>query len=219
MPQYLTMGLQTLQILLRMTSSGKFADLIDRIARLRDPMDGCPWDRAQDHITLRPYMLEEAYEAIAAIDSGIPEALCDELGDVLLQVVLHAQIASDKDEFNIDDVIDGLNAKLVRRHPHVFGDASGDLPTILRRWNDIKSREKPSHEAVLPPLIAARKFVDARMIRNEQSVRAEGLNPEAKAGLGILAAIAESWKDGFEPEIALRKAIEALNEQAIEAHP
>ena len=202
-----------------MKSSEKFADLIDRIARLRDPMDGCPWDRAQDHVSLRPYMLEEAYEAIAAIDSGVPEALCDELGDVLLQVVLHARIASEKGEFSIDDVIDGLNAKLVRRHPHVFGDASTDLPAILRRWNDIKSREKPSHKAVLPPLVAARKFIDARMIRDEQPVQTEGLNPEAQAGLGILTAIAESWKDGFEPEIALRKAIEALNEEAIEAHP
>jgi uncharacterized protein YabN with tetrapyrrole methylase and pyrophosphatase domain len=202
-----------------MKSSEKFADLIDRIARLRDPMDGCPWDRAQDHVSLRPYMLEEAYEAIAAIDSGVPEALCDELGDVLLQVVLHAQIASEKDEFSIDDVIDGLNAKLVRRHPHVFGDAPSDLPAILRRWNDIKSREKPSHKAVLPPLVEARKFIDARMIRNEQTLQTEGLNPEAQAGLGILTAIAESWKVGFEPEIALRKAIEALNDEVIEAHP
>jgi len=202
-----------------MKSSEKFADLIDRIARLRDPMDGCPWDRAQDHISLRPYMLEEAYEAIAAIDSGVPEALCDELGDVLLQVVLHAQIATEADAFSIGDIIDGLNAKLVRRHPHVFGDASGDLPEILRRWNDIKSREKPSHKAVLPPLVAARKFIDARVIRNEQAMQAEGLNAEEQAGLGILIAIGEAWKDGFDPEISLRKAIEALSEEGIEDQP
>ena len=206
----------TVQMKLRMKSSEKFADLIDRIAYLRDPMDGCPWDRAQDHVTLRPYMLEEAYEAIAAIDSGVPEALCDELGDVLLQVVLHAQIASESDAFSIDDVIDGLNAKLVRRHPHVFAGESSDLPAILWQWNDIKSREKPSHKAVLPPLVAARKCIDARMIRNEESIQAEGLDPEAKAGLEILTAIAESWKDGFDPEIALRKAIHALSENEIE---
>jgi len=206
------------RILQRMTNSSRFGDLIDRIARLRDPMDGCPWDRAQDHVSLRPYMLEEAYEAIAAIDSGVPEGICDELGDVLLQVVLHAQIASEAGDFTIDDVIDGLIAKLVRRHPHVFGEASADLPTILRRWNDIKEREKPTHKAILPPLVEARKFVDARMIRNEQPLHGEGLDAEAQAGLGILLAIGESWKDGFEPEIALRKAIAALNEQQPEAH-
>ena len=201
-----------------MTNSDKFGDLIDRIAKLRDPVDGCPWDRAQDHVSLRPYMLEEAYEAIAAIDSGVPEGICDELGDVLLQVVLHAQIASEAGEFTIDDVIDGLIGKLVRRHPHVFGDASSDLPTILRRWNDIKEREKPSHKAILPPLVEARKFVDARMIRNAQPLHAEGLGAEEQAGFGILLAIGESWKDGFEPEIALRKVIDTLNEQQSETH-
>jgi uncharacterized protein YabN with tetrapyrrole methylase and pyrophosphatase domain len=196
-----------------MTSSDKFSELIDRIATLRDPMDGCPWDRAQDHMSLRPYMLEEAYEAIAAIDAGIPAGICDELGDVLLQVVLHAQIASEAGEFSIHDVIDGLNAKLVRRHPHVFSDASSDLPSILKRWNDIKASEKPSHKGFVPPLVEARKFVDARMIRKGEALRSEGLGAEAKAGLEILSAIAKSWKDGFEPEIALRKAIDALNEQ------
>lgn len=198
-----------------MKNSEKFDDLIDRIARLRDPTNGCPWDRAQDHSSLRPYMLEEAYEAIAAIDSGEPEAVCDELGDVLLQVVLHAQIASESGDFSISDVIDGLINKLVRRHPHVFGDASNDLPSILRRWNDIKAQE-PSHKPILPPLVEARKFVDAQMIRNEEALSVEGLDAEAQAGLGILLAIAESWKDGFEPEIALRKAINLLGAQQIE---
>ncbi len=204
-------------MLCRMKNSEKFDDLIDRIARLRDPTNGCPWDRAQDHSSLRPYMLEEAYEAIAAIDSGVPEAVCDELGDVLLQVVLHAQIASEEGDFSISDVIDGLIDKLVRRHPHVFGDASNDLPSILQRWNDIKAQETPSHKSILPPLVEARKFVDARMIRNEEALNAEGLDAEAQAGLGILLAIAESWRDGFEPEIALRKAIDALGVQQIEA--
>jgi len=200
-----------------MKSSDRFGDLIDRIARLRDPVDGCPWDRAQDHKSLRPYMLEEAYEAIAAIDSGVAEGICDELGDVLLQVVLHAQIASEAGEFSMDDVIDGLIAKLVRRHPHVFGDASSDLPTILERWNAIKSQEKASHKPILPPLIEARKFVDARIIRGQQPLCAEKLGAEEKAGLGILLAIADAWKDGFEPEISLRKAIDAINSQPCEA--
>ncbi len=199
-----------------MKNSDKFSDLIDRIARLRDPKDGCPWDCAQDHASLRPYMLEEAYEAIAAIDSGEPGALKDELGDVLLQVVLHAQIASERGDFSIDGVIDGLINKLVRRHPHVFGNASNDLPTILQRWNEIKAQEL-AHKLPLPPLVEARKFVDERMIRNGETLDPEGLDAEEQAGLGILSAIAESWEGGFEPEIALRKAIEAARSHTKEA--
>jgi len=198
------------------SSSDKFSDLIDRIALLRDPADGCPWDRAQDHTSLRPYMLEEAYEAIAAIDSGEPEALKDELGDVLLQVVLHAQIAAERGAFSIDDVIAGLIDKLVRRHPHVFGNASNDLPTILQRWNEIKAQER-GHKPPLPPLLEARKFIDERMIRNGETFDPEGLDTEERAGLGILLAIAESWKNGFEPEIALRKAIDAARSQVEKA--
>lgn len=193
-----------------MNNSHKFSDLIARIARLRDPMDGCPWDRAQDHSSLRPYMLEEAYEAIAAIDSGKPDALKDELGDVLLQVVLHAQIASEQGDFSIDDVIDGLISKLVRRHPHVFANASNDLPAIMKRWNEIKANEH-GHKPLLPPLVEARKFIDQRMIRTQETLDSDGLDAEERAGLGILLAVAESWKAGFEPEIALRKAIAAFS--------
>lgn len=200
---------RTHQTPLRMTASDKFSDLVDRIAQLRDPTDGCPWDRAQDHVSLRPYMLEEAYEAIAAIDSGHPDALKDELGDVLLQVVLHAQIASEEGTFSISDVIDGLRNKLTRRHPHVFGDAASDLPTILQRWNEIKHQEH-RHAMTLPPLVEARKLVDERVVRNGESLDREGLSPEQEAGLGILFAISESWKAGFEPEIALRKAMDVV---------
>ncbi len=199
-----------------MTTSDKFGDLVARIDRLRDPADGCPWDRAQDHSSLRPYMLEEAYEAIAAIDSGIPEALCDELGDVLLQVVLHAQIASERGDFSIGDVIDGLINKLVRRHPHVFASASNDISSILRRWNDIKGQET-GHKPLLPPLVEARKFVDERIIRDGEALDPEGLDAEARAGLEILSTIATAWRDGFDPELSLRKAIDALREQQIEA--
>jgi len=127
-----------------------FSDLLELIARLRDPVDGCSWDRAQDHVSLRPYMLEEAYETIAAIDGGDPAALASELGDVLLQVLLHSQIASEREEFSIDDVIAGLAEKLTRRHPHVFGDASNDLLSVHRRWEEIKSQENRV-EATLPP--------------------------------------------------------------------
>jgi len=189
-----------------MKASDKFSDLIDRIASLRDPADGCPWDRAQSHQSLRTYMLEEAYEAIAAIDSGVPAALQDELGDVLLQVVLHAQIASEHGDFSIEDVIDGLINKLVRRHPHVFSDAPSDLPAIVKRWNEIKKQEN-GYKPTLPPLVEARKFVDKHMIRNGVTPDSEGLDAETRAGVEILSSIAAAWEDGFDPEIALRKAM------------
>ena len=116
--------------------------LVDVMARLRGP-GGCPWDLEQDHRTLRPYMLEEAYEAVEAIDAGDMTGLREELGDVLLQVVFHAQMASERGEFNIGDIIAGITEKLIRRHPHVFGDVtvrgSGD---VVRNWEAIKAQEK-----------------------------------------------------------------------------
>ena len=183
-----------------------FDALVELIAKLRDPADGCPWDRAQDHASLRTYMLEEAYEAIAAIDAEDPSLLMDELGDVLLQVLLHSQIASERDEFAIDDVIENLGAKLVRRHPHVFAEASNDLPSIHRRWEEIKEGEgmpKPTP----PVLIAARKAAGSL---DELEARAEELDGEAEAGLWILRGIAQAWKAGYDPELALRKVMTVL---------
>ena len=194
------------------SSAEQFGELLESIARLRDPTDGCPWDRAQDHVSLRPYMLEEAYEAIAAIDSGEPEALKDELGDVLLQVVLHAQIASENGDFSISDIIAGLTAKLVRRHPHVFGDASNDLPEIMQRWNRIKSQEK-AHKPQLPVLIEARKLVDDRIVRGNATLETDSASEEVVAGLQMLKAIADAWRQGFEPEIALRKAMQTISDR------
>ncbi len=112
------------------------------VARLRAP-NGCPWDREQTHSTLKPYLIEEAYEALDALDSGDLAKLQEEMGDVLLQVVLHAQLAEEAGEFAIEDVIRGLNAKLIRRHPHVFGDISvRDSADVLRNWQQIKKAEK-----------------------------------------------------------------------------
>ncbi len=193
-----------------MKSSGeRFQELIDHIARLRDPKDGCPWDRAQDHRSLRPYMLEEAYEAVGAIDSGRPDALCDELGDVLLQVVLHAQIAAEGDDFAIDDVVDGLIAKLVRRHPHVFGTASSELPKILQRWNDIKAKEN-GHKTLLPPLVEARKLLQEFAMDTPGISDINEADAETSAGLDILRAIHACWIEGHEPEMALRKAVRTV---------
>jgi tetrapyrrole methylase family protein/MazG family protein len=117
------------------------------MSRLRAP-DGCPWDREQTPQTLRRYFIEETYEAIEAIDNDDPELLCEELGDVLLQVVFHAQLAAETGDFNVDDVTDGIVRKLVRRHPHVFGDVDvQDSAEVLRNWEKIKKDEKKHSEA------------------------------------------------------------------------
>jgi XTP/dITP diphosphohydrolase len=107
---------------------------------------GCPWDARQTHASLAPYLLEEPYEALEALESGDEQAFCEELGDVLLQVVFHARIAAERDDgtsFTVDDVADGIVAKLVRRHPHVFADvAVSGADEVIRNWDDIKREEK-----------------------------------------------------------------------------
>ena len=119
-----------------------FEDFVHIIRRLREP-GGCPWDRAQTHESLKKHMVEEANEVLDAIDDGDSEHICEELGDVLLQIVLHAQIASEAGTFNIDDVIQCVAEKMVRRHPHVFGNI--DVTSVdegLDLWEEIKKREK-----------------------------------------------------------------------------
>ena len=117
--------------------------LIDVIATLRGE-NGCDWDKEQTHKTLRPNMLEEAYEAVDAMSSGNTENLKEELGDVLLQVVLHSQIAKDEKEFDIEDVAKGISEKLIHRHPHVFGNVKvNSTAEILDNWEKIKKEEKP----------------------------------------------------------------------------
>jgi tetrapyrrole methylase family protein/MazG family protein len=119
-----------------------FARLAEIIARLRAP-DGCPWDREQTHTTLRTHLLEEACETMDAIDGGDDAHLCEELGDLLMQPVLHAQIAAEEARFDIVDVIEGISDKLVRRHPHVFGEVVvADSGEVLTNWDAIKKAEK-----------------------------------------------------------------------------
>ena len=125
-----------------MSGKSPFAELLAVMARLRAD-DGCPWDREQDHRTLKPYLLEEAYEALEAIDAGDDGELCKELGDVLLQVVFHAQIASEEGRFTIADVCRAIVDKLVRRHPHVFADVEVDgSQQVVDNWERIKQAER-----------------------------------------------------------------------------
>ena len=119
-----------------------FDDLVDILKRLRAE-DGCPWDRAQDTHTLLPYLVEESSEFIDAALDGDKAHMCEELGDVLLQVVFHAQVMKESGDFNIDDVVQGICEKMIRRHPHVFGDAKVDNSTgVVRQWERIKAQEK-----------------------------------------------------------------------------
>lgn len=123
--------------------------LIETVRILRSPQ-GCEWDRAQTHKSLRPNMLEEAYEAVDAMDTGDMKHLKEELGDVLLQVLLHAQIANDEGVFNLDDVAKGLNEKLIHRHPHVFGDAKvNSTQDIIDNWDKLKKEEKPHRKSAM----------------------------------------------------------------------
>lgn len=119
-----------------------FNDLLDIMTRLRAP-DGCPWDREQDHKSLKRYLIEEAYEVLEAIDEENPKKLCDELGDLLLQVIFHAQIAKENGQFDFDDVANGVSAKMVNRHRHVFGEEEAETADdVMTIWEKVKKEEK-----------------------------------------------------------------------------
>lgn len=151
-----------------MEHHAEFDAFVETIAALRAP-DGCPWDREQTHRSIASNMLEEAYEAVDAIEAGDVAHLREELGDVLLQVVLQSQIAADAGEFTIDDVCRDIDAKMVRRHPHVFGDAAAqDANEVLDLWDQVKMQEsagQPVREGLLdgvprsfPALMQAQKI-------------------------------------------------------------
>jgi XTP/dITP diphosphohydrolase len=147
--------------------------LIEIVAKLRSPDGGCPWDLAQTPETLIPYIIEEAHEVVYAIREGKQEAIAEELGDLLLQVVLQAQIASERGDFSLQEVAEGISEKLIRRHPHVFGDVKVEsADEVNRNWEQIKAAEKGKKRDAalllssklahyvrsLPPLMAASKI-------------------------------------------------------------
>ena len=147
---------------------GAIGRLRDLMALLRSP-GGCPWDAAQTPTTLKRYLIEEAYEAVEALDRGDPPAIRDELGDLLLQIVFHARIFEERGEFDLADVAEAISEKLVRRHPHVFaGQAPGDAESLALQWDRIKAGEKRNEGAhppgetsrALPALLRAQKVVE-----------------------------------------------------------
>ncbi|MBI1818206.1 MAG: nucleoside triphosphate pyrophosphohydrolase [Deltaproteobacteria bacterium] len=128
-----------------MSAADGFTKLVEIMARLRAP-GGCPWDREQTHDSIKPYLIEEAYEVIEAIDAHDDGELCTELGDVLLQIVFHAEMASARGAFAIDDVVRSICDKMIRRHPHVFADTQvKDAAEVLRNWSKIKAEERRDH--------------------------------------------------------------------------
>ncbi len=131
--------------------STAITDLVSIVEQLRDPINGCPWDKEQTHTSLIPYVLEEAHEVADAIRQGDDKNLNEELGDLLLQVVLHSQIASEGKRFSLKEVAQGINRKLIRRHPHVFGKVSiKSNEKIKESWEEIKISEKPLPDSKSP---------------------------------------------------------------------
>ena len=173
-----------------MTAESEFARLVDIMRQLRR---SCPWDREQTHESLRPYLLEESYEVLHALDEGSPDALREELGDLMLQIVFHAEIAGESGEFDIDDVLRTINEKLVRRHPHVFGDTpADDAEAVLRNWVRIKRDEKDRTSvldgipAELPSLLKAARTLSRARQAGVDPLGARDVFSVAAASLGRL---------------------------------
>jgi tetrapyrrole methylase family protein / MazG family protein len=169
----------------------RLLELVRVMHRLRGP-GGCPWDREQTHQSLARHLLEETHETLEAIDSGDLDRLREELGDVLLQVIFHAEMAAQERAFDIDDVAEGITAKLVRRHPHVFGDAQVESAAqVLVNWERIKAEEKGDHavDHELPPTLPAL----ARASKVQR--RAAGFGFDWRSAKGAMAKVREELEE------------------------
>lgn len=163
-----------------------FEGLRQIIARLRGP-DGCPWDRAQTHASLKSYLLEEAYEALAALDEDDTDKLCDELGDLLLEVLLHVQLAEDAREFTLQDVVYRIASKLVRRHPHVFGDEQAATPEdVMARWAELKQEERGDEGSALAGMPLAMPALACAQRLQERAARVGFQWPDIRQAQGKL---------------------------------
>lgn len=202
----------------------RLLDLVAVMDRLRSP-GGCPWDAEQTHARLVQYLVEETYETVEAIETGDAAALREELGDLLLQVVFHARIAEEDPAapWTIDDVADGIVAKLIRRHPHVFGDATADTPAqVESAWQALKAAEKGRTSVTdgvpmgLPALTLAAKLhtrarnggVQAAAAPSTSALEsaARDLDDERALGEALLGLVAFAQERGWDAEAALRQA-------------
>jgi tetrapyrrole methylase family protein / MazG family protein len=209
----------------------RFDTLLAIMARLRGP-DGCPWDRQQTHASLRENLLEESYEVLEALDTGNPTQLCGELGDLLMQIVFHAQIAREAGEFDMDNVIRTINTKLIHRHPHIFGAVKvSNAEEVAHNWEAIKDAERPEGTSALQsapksmPALAYSREIQERVARlGFDWPDLDGVIDKVAEEVGELksapdkASQAEEFGDllftlvsvarwlGIDPEIALREA-------------
>jgi len=200
-------------------------ELRQTMARLRAP-DGCPWDREQTHQTLTRCLIDECSELLDTIDRNDLPHMREELGDVLIQVVFHAQLAAERGDFTVDDVADDINAKLIRRHPHVFGDGRADNPAeVIEVWEKVKAGEKAASGKTestlfkqLPPRLPALMFAEEVAKRIEKQAlpaagvidqpRVESLArdlTEASAGRQLFELATACRRAGLDPETALRQ--------------
>jgi XTP/dITP diphosphohydrolase len=207
------------------------AHLLDLVVTMDRLRRDCPWDARQTHASLAPHLLEEPYEALEALESGDEQALCEELGDVLLQVMFHARIAAERDDgtgFTIDDVADGIVAKLVRRHPHVFGDVTvSGAEDVKRNWDEIKREEKRARAAAQPagsaqaapsaldgvpfgqPALALAAQLQRRAARAGapgELTRLDGAGDGEDIGAALFRLVAQARELGLDPEMELRAA-------------
>ena len=207
--------------------------LLEVMDRLRSP-GGCPWDAEQTHASLVQYLIEETYETVDAIDATDRDALIEELGDVLLQVVFHARIGQESEQpWNIDDVARGIADKLIRRHPHVFGDGDADSAAAVEaNWQALKNAEKSRTSVVdgvpvsMPPLIQAAKLmrraqhgdVDHSMSAAEQRDAARQLiaTSDGDIGRALMAIVEIAHEEGADAEAQFRDAVRALRETLAE---
>ncbi|MBO1770747.1 MazG family protein [Agrococcus sp. TF02-5] len=199
------------------------------MARLRGP-GGCPWDGEQTHASLAPYVIEEAHELVEAIEAGDDEHLREELGDVLLQVVFHADIARAEGRFDLEGVARALTEKLRRRHPHVFADVAVDgVGDVVANWDAIKRAEKPERDsaldgipASLPALARAEKVIRRAgraglALPEETATDASGPETEDELGRALLALARGAAERGLDAERALRTATRELEQRLRDA--
>lgn len=173
----------------------EFKELVEVIARLR-AKDGCQWDREQTHSTLRPNMIEEAYEAVDAIDDNDLKHLQEELGDVLLQVLLHSQIASEEGAFSIEDVSRELKEKLIHRHPHVFGNVKvNSTDDILNNWDKLKAEEKTHRKSVMDGISKAQSALMSAQKISKRAVKTGFEWPNEKSLYDCIYSEFEEFKE------------------------
>lgn len=194
-----------------------FEDFVKIIEKLRSP-EGCPWDREQTHQSIRGSMIEEAYELVEEIDKGNTEKIADESGDVLLQVVLHAQIAKDNGEYDINDVTDMISRKMIHRHPHVFGDVTvSGSEDVLTNWDAIKREDREQTSiadelrgvsAYVPTLMRAKKIYK-KAKKADYNYRAKDISATTEEEFGKLLfdVACRAGEKGIDPEVALARYI------------